>query len=119
MRKNHELANQTLAHIAANMDDWSQSDYRHCFAGHALRLSGYELREVNPGVSVFYDPSGQLVENGLQEAAAELGFSTTDTQYVFLYMPDLDAPRVPKKVQFAELTQRVHEVLALDNTTDF
>lgn len=119
MRKNHKLALDTLAHIAANTDSWNQSNYRTCFAGQALRLSGYELREVNPDVTVFYDPAGRIVENGMEEARAELGFTFAETQYVFLFMPNLDQPRVSREIQFAELTKRVHEVLANDNDTDF
>lgn len=116
MRKNHELAAATLAHIQANMADWSQFSYRTCFAGHALRLSGYTLTEVNPGITVFYDPSGRIVENGLVEAAAELGFTAEEGRDVFLFFPPFEMTTLEA---FAELELRVLTALASDNDTDF
>lgn len=109
---NESLVRQVMAHIRANQDSWNQSDFvgwspcgtTHCFAGWALRLSGFGLVG-----SVFQAPEGMELEPGLQvrgrivatdfTAQWLLGFTDRQASAVFFAFQQTDVDVFAREVE--------------------
>lgn len=120
MRKNHALAAIVLSAILDGTARWDQAYYATCFAGLALKEQGYTFKRVDTGLTPVFvvdDPSGNRVDNAMQEARAELGFTAAQARNVFLFFPAHES--YADGSAFRELESRVLAALEDDDDTDF
>lgn len=89
---NVELLTRTMHAISTGRVLWDQTAWPTCFAGNALRLSGYDLDSDHKDADVFVNPDGPLGTRVSirQEARSLLGLTEWQALELFASTNTLD-----------------------------
>lgn len=128
-KTNEPLVRETMQAIADDLEAWNQLLYVHdnedgkrqfCFAGRALTIQGYTVggHPVFKGSLRFFDSFGKMIDNTMEEAAAELGFTESQAADIFGWAPRplsaVGRADITPEEQFAEFAEFVLAQTGID-----